>query len=55
MKPIRHEEEHTGPIWKHPYMAYILLTIALFLGLIGLGYLASENGWIPSRGSIQGD
>jgi hypothetical protein len=48
--PLKHEEEHTGSIWKHPYMVYIVLTIALFLLLVWLGYLAWENGWIPSRG-----
>jgi hypothetical protein len=44
------EKEHQGSVWSHPYMIYILLTILLFLLLIGAAYLAWENGWIPNRG-----
>lgn len=44
------EPEHQGSIWKHPYMVYVYLTAALFGGLILLGWLGLENGWIPSRG-----
>lgn len=45
------EREHTGPIWKHPYVLYILLTVVLFLLLLFLTWLAMENGWIPNRGT----
>lgn len=50
LQPLKMEEEHTGSIWTHPYMLYVVLTVVLFLILLGLGYLASENGWVPSRG-----
>jgi hypothetical protein len=43
------EKEHTGSIWTHPYMIYIVLTVMLFLLLCGLGYLAWVNEWIPNR------
>ena len=49
-KPLKREEEHTGPIWKHPYMIYVSLTAALFLFLLFAAWLAWTNGWIPSRG-----
>jgi len=43
------EPEFEGPIWKHPYVIYIGLTLvlALFLGLVG--FLAYQNDWIPKR------
>lgn len=44
------EPEHEGSIWKHPYMIYIVLTAVLFSGLLFIGWLAYENGWIPDRG-----
>lgn len=44
------EKEHSGSIWTHPYMIYIYLTVFLFLILVGVGYLAWTNGWIPNRG-----
>jgi hypothetical protein len=44
------EKEHEGPIWKHPYFAYIVLTMLLFGFLVLMGWLALENGWMPSRG-----
>jgi hypothetical protein len=47
---LKHEEEHVGSIWKHPYMIYIILTIALFLSLVFVAWLAWTNGWIPNRG-----
>ena len=47
--PQRVEAEHQGPIWKHPYMAYVLLTAVLFVFLLGMGWLAWSNGWIPNR------
>lgn len=43
------EPEHTGPIWKHPYFAYILLTVVLFLFLILAASLALQNDWLPKR------
>ncbi len=43
------EKEWTGPAWKHPFMVYIIGTIALFAFLILMGYLAIENEWIPKR------
>lgn len=46
---LKPEREHVGSIWKHPYMIYIVLTVALALLLVGLTYVASENGLIPSR------
>jgi hypothetical protein len=48
-QPIKPEPEHEGSIWTHPYLLYILLTAALFLGLVFFGWLAYENGWVPSR------
>jgi len=49
MKVKPSEPEHTGSIWTHPYFMYIYGTVflALFLGL--MGWLAYENGWIPTR------
>lgn len=49
---LKNEEEHQGPIWKHPYLLYVLLTVVLFLFLLGMGWLALENGWIPNRGTV---
>ena len=46
---LRPEEEHRGPIWKHPYFLYVLLSIALFFGLLVAAWLAISNGWLPSR------
>ena len=46
------EKEHEGSIWTHPYMIYILLTAVLFLVLVGLGYAAWVNHWIPNRGTV---
>ncbi|MBI2712316.1 MAG: hypothetical protein HYX41_05585 [Bdellovibrio sp.] len=48
---IRPEEEHTGSIWSHPYMVYIVLTVVLFVGLLIIGWFAYSGGWIPSRSS----
>jgi hypothetical protein len=47
---LQREDEHVGPIWKHPYFLYILLTLVLFLFLVGMPWLAWTNGWIPNRG-----
>jgi len=49
-QPMRPEREHQGPIWKHPYFAYIYGSVALFSLLLLIGWLGLENGWIPSRG-----
>jgi hypothetical protein len=49
-KPLKPEQEHEGPLWKHPYLAYILLTLVLFIFLLIIGWLALDQGWIPSRG-----
>ncbi len=38
--------------WKHPYVIYIVLTVVLFGFLVLMGYLAVQNEWIPSRGTI---
>jgi hypothetical protein len=46
-KRIREGDEKMG--WKHPYVLYILLTLALFLFLILIAYLAVTNDWIPKR------
>ena len=35
--------------WRHPYMLYIIGTTALFLLLIGIGWVAFESGLIPTR------
>ncbi len=47
-QPMR-EPEHQGPLWTHPYMLYIVLTVVIFGGMLLIGWLALENGWIPSR------
>lgn len=44
------EPDWKGSGWKHPYVIYIVLTIALFAFLIGMGWLAWTQGWIPTRG-----
>ena len=44
------EPEHAGSIWTHPYMVYIYLTVVIFGFLLGVGWMALENGWIPKRG-----
>jgi hypothetical protein len=51
-KPSRtsqNEPEHSGSVWSHPYMIYILLTalLAVFLGVIA--WLALQEGWLPQR------
>lgn len=47
--PLAPEREHVGSIWKHPYMIYLVLSVGIALLLVGLTYIASENGLIPSR------
>jgi hypothetical protein len=48
-RPRPNEPEHTGPIWKHPYMLYAALTAVLFVFILLMGKLALEQGWIPNR------
>jgi len=43
------EAEFSGPLWKHPYFLYILITIVLFGLLVLLAWLAVENDWVPKR------
>jgi hypothetical protein len=50
MEILKPEREHQGPIWKHPYFLYLLLTVVLFVALLLIGWMALDNGWIPSRG-----
>jgi hypothetical protein len=47
------EPEFRGPFWKHPVFLYLLLTGVLFLFLLGMGWLALDQGWIPDRGISQ--
>jgi hypothetical protein len=47
--PEGHEPEYQGSIWKHPYAIYIVLNLVLFGILLGIGYIAYHNGWIPHR------
>lgn len=47
---FKNEEEHTGTIWKHPYLVYVILTFGLFLFLILMAWLALHEGWLPNRG-----
>lgn len=49
MSELKREEEHTGSIWKHPYMVYVVLTAVLFGFLLVMGWLAVSNNWIPQR------
>ncbi len=42
------EPEHRGSKWSHPYIAYIWLTVVLFLGLILAGYIGYQLGVIPN-------
>jgi prolipoprotein diacylglyceryltransferase len=51
-KQKHHEEEWTGPIWRHPYFLYVIMTTLLFLFLIVMGWLATQCDWIPNRGPI---
>ncbi len=51
MEVLKPEREHQGPIWKHPYVLYLILTVVLFIGLLLIGWLALNNDWIPSRGT----
>lgn len=44
-----HEPEHQGPLWKHPYFLYVILTAVLFGILLIAGYIAYHNDLIPNR------
>ncbi len=48
---IKPEEEHLGPIWRHPYLVYVALTFLLFIFLVVMAGLAIHEGWLPSRGN----
>jgi hypothetical protein len=48
-KSLAPEREWTGPIWKHPYMIYVWLTLVLFAFLLLMAWLAWTNDWIPHR------
>jgi hypothetical protein len=43
------EPEHEGPIWKHPYFLYVILTVMLFVFLVAAGALAWKSGWLPNQ------
>lgn len=47
--PVSKEVEFSGPLWKHPYFLYIILTLVLFGLLVLLAWLAVENDWVPKR------
>jgi hypothetical protein len=49
-KPIGNERRSAVPGWKNPYVLYIVLITLLFGLLMLIGWLAYQNGWIPSRG-----
>ena len=44
------EPEHRGSLWTHPYAAFVWLNVVLLFGLLGLGWLALEAGWLPDSG-----
>jgi len=48
----KHEKEFEGPIWKHPYMVYIWLTMILFTVLLIVTWIAFSSGMIPNRGGV---
>lgn len=49
MKIKPSEPEHSGSGWTHPYVLYIIGTVVLALFLVFMGWMASQNGWIPTR------
>jgi hypothetical protein len=49
MKIKPSEPEHEGSLVTHPYFAYIIATMVLALFLVFMGWLAIENGWLPTR------
>jgi hypothetical protein len=46
---VQHDPEFEGGGWKHPYVWYIGLTLALFVFLVVIAWLALSNDWIPKR------
>lgn len=38
-----------SPIWKHPVFLYTVGTFLLFLLMVGLGWVALDQGWLPTR------
>ncbi len=48
-EPLQREVEHRGPMWKHPYFVYVILTAGIFAFLLIAGYLGLSEGWIPKR------
>lgn len=47
--PNKESEKQTS-VFAKIYLVYLLLTILLFGFLVFMGWLALEEGWIPSRG-----
>ena len=45
----RYDPEFEGEKWKHPYVWYVVLVVALSGFLLLMGWLAWTNGWIPQR------
>lgn len=43
------EPEHTGPAWTHPYILYVLLTIAIFGFMLFIAWFARNADLIPHR------
>lgn len=43
------EPEWKGPIWRHPYFLYVLLTVGLFGFLVLVGWVAYQADLIPKR------
>lgn len=43
------EVEFKGPLWKHPYVLYALINLAIFLFLIGAAVFAWNSGILPKR------
>ena len=52
-QPQDHEPEWRASAWTHPYLLYSAGVLLLFVFLLGMGYLAIHNGWIPDRGISQ--
>jgi len=46
---LRFEKEWNGPTWRHPYVIYIILTIALFATLVTVALIMKSAGWVPTR------
>lgn len=48
MEKREREPEFEGPLWKHPYFLYVILTLVLFGFLVIAASLALKNGWLPN-------